>query len=547
MQSISNIRSILNLSNKGSTVFAPTLNLTEKFLFNESLTGVNGTVATFSRTGSLGWNPETFVLERNNIILQSNNFTTTWAATQTPVLTQNQTDPFGVANSAWTIQDDNATNVEGITQSVTLASGTQYVFSVYAKKTSGATTFPVIAASRGTSLAICTIDTNGGAATAWTAYTGQTVVTSSATISDSDTGFWRVALKFTPDTSGNWSHAIFPAAASTANKSSGTYDATIQGTNIFFGAQLNPLYLTDYLQTTTAVATNPRYISGKSGKSILMESLSSNYFLNSEGTACVTQNIAVTTANSGKWTCTVWGAGTVTSSGGANATGYGAASAGTSNTITATGNETVTYTVSGADATTRVQVENKVTLPGFSSSWIKTEAATQSRGADLLSVPLTGLIGTSAGTISCWINATAAGSWNSATAGAEELFQMQTASNTNAMRLFKSSNTITFRINNSATTQYNAPTSPALSVGWHNLTMVYDFTNTIMRFYVDGVEMGSGTVIAGSYSAIPSSLSVASFSATSNWCDSLPIDGLYFYNRALTAAEVKQLYNAGGK
>ncbi|NTU49471.1 MAG: hypothetical protein HGA87_01000 [Desulfobulbaceae bacterium] len=107
---------------------------------------------------------------------------------------------------------------------------------------------------------------------------------------------------------------------------------------------------------------------------IQLESASTNVFLNSDAPA--TQSIAVTTANSGKWTTSVWGAGTVTTSAGtATASGYGVADANTKNTITVTSNGNVTFTVAGADATTRVQVENL----SFGTSWILTAGASATR------------------------------------------------------------------------------------------------------------------------------------------------------------------------
>lgn len=73
---------------------------------------------------------------RINSLLQSNGFTTTWTVLATPTLTQNQAGPDGVANSAWTILDNDAGNFEGISQPITVPNNSvSYTFSIFVLKT----------------------------------------------------------------------------------------------------------------------------------------------------------------------------------------------------------------------------------------------------------------------------------------------------------------------------------------------------------------------------------------------------------------------------
>ena len=142
-----------------------------------------------------------------------------------------------------------------------------------------------------------------------------------------------------------------------------------------------------YNQSGTQIASGlPRYETALCDQGIMIEEGTTNVFLNSD--VPVTQSIAVTTANSGKWTTTVRGAGTVTTSAGtATATGYGEASDGSPNTITVTGNGTVVFTVAGADATTKVQVENKA----YGTSHMVTEGTSATRAAETLTIPTAGV------------------------------------------------------------------------------------------------------------------------------------------------------------
>jgi hypothetical protein len=182
---------------------------------------------------------------RTNLCLQSNAFTTTWTNSGGLAATQNQTGPDG-ATSAWTMT---GTGAQTNQQAITLTAAT-YTESIYVKKTTGATGFPILRASVSPLTALCTIDTNNGIATIWTALDGGwTIVTSSATCVDAG-NFWRVSLTFLA-TAASWTLIWHPLATTNATQSSGSLLGAT-GTSVCYGAQLEAgSFASTYIPTTT--------------------------------------------------------------------------------------------------------------------------------------------------------------------------------------------------------------------------------------------------------------------------------------------------------
>jgi hypothetical protein len=72
-----------------------------------------------------------------NLVQESNAFDVNppWTLTNTPIISQNQVDPFGVVDNAWTLEDDDATASETIEQIITVpVSDTDYEFSIFVKE-----------------------------------------------------------------------------------------------------------------------------------------------------------------------------------------------------------------------------------------------------------------------------------------------------------------------------------------------------------------------------------------------------------------------------
>jgi hypothetical protein len=307
-----------------------------------------------------------------------------------------------------------------------------------------------------------------------------------------------------------------------------SFDGTV-GTGAFTRASSawNP-------ETGALVGTNvPRYVTGKSGQAILIEESSTNYFLNSQGVAAVTQNISVTTANSGKWTCTVYGAGTVTSSAGtATASGYGAATVGAPNTITVTGNGTVTYTVSGATAATVVNVEN---LP-YGTSMIVTGGSTVTRAGDTLLFDPTGIINPAQGTIAIWVDFSA----HPTMPGNNVLFGTAAGGSSNRINIQQEGAVLkgyTYTSGGiSSSSNATAPTS-----GWHLVGITWNSAGPYI--WIDAIKSPSNTG-----TNIPTGVGTTAYVGagtvgTGQWTGAL--DAFRIYNRPLTATEMMQLYRAG--
>lgn len=286
--------------------------------------------------------------------------------------------------------------------------------------------------------------------------------------------------------------------------------------------------------TGAQIATGtPRYVTGKSGSAIYIEEGTTNIF--ADGTPPTTQTLSVTTANSGKWTVSVRGNGSVISSAGtATATGYGVATAGTPNSITVTGAGTVVYTVSGVDANTRIQVENK----SYATSW---QSSTATRNAETLSFNPTGIVTPTQGTVSAWVYVPSSGSWTNPTTTLS-LLGTSTGGNNNRISLVKTNNMIGIYTWDNLGVGSSHTVNNSLAVGWHML--LGSWSVSTLQFYIDGVPQATPISNPSIPSTIGSIAYIGGNVTGAAWLD-VPLDSLRIYNRALTAAEVAQLYRAG--
>ncbi|WP_265297962.1 hypothetical protein, partial [Pseudomonas aeruginosa] len=130
---------------------------------------------------------------------------------------------------AWTLVDSDPVNYSYLSQSLTLAAGQPYTKQLRIKKTVGPqSTYPVTTIEQGANLALVTIDTTNGVATAWTTYSGVAILPTSATCTDSGL-FWLVSITTTLPVTAASNLVLYAAAAATPNKSSGVLDGTLQG------------------------------------------------------------------------------------------------------------------------------------------------------------------------------------------------------------------------------------------------------------------------------------------------------------------------------
>lgn len=200
---------------------------------------------------------------RTNLQKQNRTLTTApWTNQGTPAATQNATGIDG-ATTAWTLTDNDAGAVEHIycgAVELALSGSTQYTYSIFVGKQGSAPSgYPCISVDNGTYLAGCTIDPYSGTATVWTAYTGFTVLTSSATCTSWNSNFWRVELTFTTHSSMTTGTAtIIPAGRTTANSATGTNAVAATGSTIFDAPQIEAgaFASSPIITTTAAVARN---------------------------------------------------------------------------------------------------------------------------------------------------------------------------------------------------------------------------------------------------------------------------------------------------
>jgi len=192
---------------------------------------------------------------RTNLCLQSNAFSTSpWGNINTAcAVSQNQTGPDGVTNSAWTFTDDSAINSEGRYLTASLTSGVAYSFSIFVKKTTGTpTTYPAIWLARSGTFGGCVINTTAGTATPITALGVGTIISTTASVVDFG-NFWRVTSFITPTVTGSWEISVSPSGNGSGT---GVMDGTTTGSAVFWGAQLEAgAFATSYIPTTTAALT----------------------------------------------------------------------------------------------------------------------------------------------------------------------------------------------------------------------------------------------------------------------------------------------------
>jgi hypothetical protein len=179
--------------------------------------------------------------QRTNLLLQSEDFSTTWAATRSTVTANATTAPDGTL-SADKLTEDSSTNTHPAQQSVTVTSGTAYTVSVFAK--AGERTF------------LCVFPTVFGTnAGAWFNLTTGTVGTvqanATASMQTLSNGWFRCIMTWTAT---NTTGTINIAPASANNVVSYTGDGT---SGLFlWGAQLEAASTpSSYIPTTAAAVT----------------------------------------------------------------------------------------------------------------------------------------------------------------------------------------------------------------------------------------------------------------------------------------------------
>jgi len=294
---------------------------------------------------------------------------------------------------------------------------------------------------------------------------------------------------------------------------------------------------------TLAVSTtnNPVFTVGRNNLaagSVFIQETSTNVFLNSSSTSIPsTQTIALTTANSGKWTCSVTGPGIVVSSAGtATATGYGVATEGVPITLTVTGNGTVVFTVYEALSTTRVQVEN---LP-HPTAFIETAGSPVTRAVDVLNYSATNVLSTE-GTIELLVKIDTS---KVAKATSQfSFFDTHTSGSANRITFFKNATANQYELytTNAASAVTSTAATVVLTNDLHQFNVTWGGT-TNPQVFIDGTLRVTGT-----NNNIPVTIGTT-LNIASNYLNQsqlgMSIDQISVFNRALTSEEILKRYNA---
>ncbi len=208
----------------------------------------------YSPTGQLEYAP-------HNLLLQSQDFATTWTNGNTTETTNTAVAPDGTT-TADTLDDGTSTATHDIAQNVSITSGTTYTLSAFFKNIDRQ--YVILACSTGTnSWASAKFDLVAGAVGA-TSSSGSGWSTTSSSITNVGNSWYRCTITFVPGTtSATGANRIGMATDSTTFTAGLRGLESYTGTNkqiYIWGAQLavGP-YPLDYTPTTTAVVYGPRF------------------------------------------------------------------------------------------------------------------------------------------------------------------------------------------------------------------------------------------------------------------------------------------------
>ena len=233
----------------------PSLNL------NFAQAGVLDPRITFTRasTGTY-YDGVTFAKAEENLLLQSQDFSTTWTNLASTDTANSTAAPDGTT-TADTLTESATSSIHGIVQSgVSVISGTTYAFSIFIKKGTGATAPDVVQLTWGTSGFTSDVYVNydisvGGGSSGTVTQAGASVIASS--ITDVGNGWYRCTFTANAgSTTTSGMTVLFTNNNPTATRAP-SYLGVVTADAFLWGAQLEQrAALTDYTATTTQPITN---------------------------------------------------------------------------------------------------------------------------------------------------------------------------------------------------------------------------------------------------------------------------------------------------
>jgi len=224
-----------------------------------------------------------------NLFLQSNAFTTTWAS-QADSATTGQTDPFG-GSTAWTLLADGTSNSHGTIQSISLVSGITYTQSWYLKK--GTNNFAQVRFSATFGGAYANFDLNNGVVGTLGQSSGNTPTSSITSVGN---GWYRCTITILGSVSGNAPCGVYiVTSASAVNAELNTLTTSV----LAYGAQLEIGSIANtYIPTTTTAVYGTPTLSFSGVSTLGLES-NGSLFLQPAGTGALQAQATTSSAVGG--------------------------------------------------------------------------------------------------------------------------------------------------------------------------------------------------------------------------------------------------------
>jgi hypothetical protein len=210
---------------------------------------------------------------RTNLLLQSDNLTTTWSTTRATVSANVTASPDGTVNADKLVDDATATQTHSVAQSLTIVAATNYTLSLYVKAAEYTSARILLGDTGGNNGVRVDVNLITGATTTGTNGTGWTLL--SAAMTAVGNGWWRVTLSGTNATATAGTVVIY----NTSSFGTIIYTGVVGNGVYIWGAQLEAgAFATSYIPTVASTVSRSADIATMTGTNF------SSWYNQTEGT-----------------------------------------------------------------------------------------------------------------------------------------------------------------------------------------------------------------------------------------------------------------------